>query len=193
LDQFCRERIYQPLGLNSTGFVDLTRPGAERQQFPSASVAPTEQCPWRKKILLGEVHDDNAYAMGGVAGHAGLFASARDVHGLLACLRRCLQGADDFLPRSLLENFFTRDRAAANSRFTLGWDTPSASGSASGSFFSPRTVGHLGFTGTSVWWDLERDCYIILLSNRVHPSRKNDKIREFRPRIHDLIMKAIFS
>jgi serine-type D-Ala-D-Ala carboxypeptidase len=78
-----------------------------------------------------------------------------------------------------------------NSSFALGWDTPSLDQSAAGHYFSPHSVGHLGFTGTSVWWDLDKNCHIILLTNRVHPSRKNDKIREFRPYIHDLIMKVL--
>jgi CubicO group peptidase (beta-lactamase class C family) len=80
-----------------------------------------------------------------------------------------------------------------NSTFALGWDLPTPGRSASGGLFSPRTVGHLGFTGTSIWWDLEKNCYIILLTNRLHPSRKNENIRDFRPHIHDLIMKAVFS
>jgi CubicO group peptidase (beta-lactamase class C family) len=192
LDQFCLERIYKPLGLRSTGFVDLSQLRTRRLEAVTESIAPTEQCPWRKKILCGEVHDDNAYAMGGVAGHAGLFSSAPDVHRLLACLSRCLRGKDSFLPGSIVEEFFTKDESAENSTFALGWDTPAPGGSASGGLFSPRTVGHLGFTGTSIWWDLEKSCYIILLTNRVHPSRKNENIRDFRPRVHDLIMKAVF-
>jgi CubicO group peptidase (beta-lactamase class C family) len=193
LDEFCRQRIYAPLGLCSTGFVDLTRPRTERVEWAHELIAPTEECPWRKKILCGEVHDDNAYAMGGVAGHAGLFASARDIHLLLACLNRCLRGADSFLPQAIVAEFLTKDASVNNATFALGWDTPAAGKSASGGAFSPRTVGHLGFSGTSIWWDLEKNCYIILLTNRVHPSRKNEKIREFRPHIHNLIMKAMFS
>jgi len=192
LDRFCLERIYKPLGLRSTGFVDLTQIRTRRVEAVTESIAPTEQCPWRKKILCGEVHDDNAYAMGGVAGHAGLFASAQDVHALLACLSRCRGGRDNFMPHSIVEECFTRDESLENSTFALGWDTPAPGRSASGGLFSPRTVGHLGFTGTSIWWDLEKNCYIILLTNRVHPSRKNESIREFRPHIHDLLMKAMF-
>ncbi|HEX9144795.1 MAG TPA: serine hydrolase, partial [Candidatus Binatia bacterium] len=155
-------------------------------------IAPTEHCPWRKKILCGEVHDDNAYAMGGVAGHAGLFSSARDIHALIVYFNRCLHGQDRSLPQALIAQFLTKDESVLNSSYALGWDTPSPKESASGNYFSPRSVGHLGFTGTSVWWDLEKDCHLILLTNRVHPSRKNDKIKEFRPYIHDLIMKALF-
>jgi CubicO group peptidase (beta-lactamase class C family) len=193
LDEFCVERIYRPLGLPSMRFINLTELNGRGGEQTNDSIAPTEDCPWRKRILCGEVHDDNAYVMGGVAGHAGLFATGRDVHGLLTRLNRCLHGMDDFLPSSILEDFFTKDHSVANSRFALGWDTPARERSASGSAFSARSVGHLGFTGTSIWWDLEKNCQIILLTNRVHPTRKNDKIRNFRPHIHDLIMKALFS
>jgi len=192
LDRFCLERIFKPLGLRSTAFVDLTQLRTRRLQPVEEMIAPTENCPWRKKILCGEVHDDNAYAMGGVAGHAGLFSSARDIDYLLARVGRCLLGKDSFLPQAMVSEFLTKDESVKNSTFALGWDTPSPTKSASGSYFSPRSVGHLGFTGTSVWWDLEKHCHIILLTNRVHPSRKNEKIRDFRPHIHDLIMKALF-
>lgn len=193
LDLFCEERIFQPLGLRSMGFVDLTQLTTRRLQPFQEMIAPTEHCPWRQKILCGEVHDDNAYVMGGVAGHAGLFSSARDIHYLVACLSRCLQGRDSFLPRDVIRQFLTKDEAVKNSSFALGWDTPSPGKAASGSYFSHRTVGHLGFTGTSIWWDLDKHCHVILLSNRVHPSRKNEKIKDFRPYIHDLIMKALLS
>jgi CubicO group peptidase (beta-lactamase class C family) len=92
-----------------------------------------------------------------------------------------------------VQEFLTRDESVKNPSFALGWDTPSPTRSLAGTLFSPRTVGHLGFTGTSVWWDLEKNCHVILLTNRVHPTRKNDKIRDFRPIIHDLVMKAMFA
>ncbi|HJX09304.1 MAG TPA: serine hydrolase [Candidatus Binatia bacterium] len=192
LERFCQDRIFKPLGLRSTAFVDLSQLRTRRLHPVEEMIAPTENCPWRKKILCGEVHDDNAYAMGGVAGHAGLFSSARDIHALLACLNRCLHGKDDFLPKALLEEFLAKDEKVPNSTCALGWDTPSPDKSASGTHFSPRSVGHLGFTGTSIWWDIEKNCHIILLSNRVHPTRKNEKIKDFRPHVHDLIMKVMF-
>ena len=192
LERFCQDRIFKPLGLRSTAFVDLTQLRTRRLQPVEEMIAPTENCPWRKKILCGEVHDDNAYAMGGVAGHAGLFSSARDIHALLACLNRCLHGKDNFLPKALLEEFLAKDEKVPNSTCALGWDTPSPDKSASGANFSPRSVGHLGFTGTSIWWDIEKNCHIILLSNRVHPTRKNEKIKDFRPHVHDLIMNVMF-
>ena len=192
LDRYCQDRIFKPLGLRSTGFVDLSELRTRRLQPIEDMIAPTENCPWRKKVLCGEVHDDNAYAMGGVAGHAGLFSSARDVHAFLVRMNNCLHGKDSFVPQSVLQEFLTKGASSSHTNFALGWDTPSAEKSASGSLFSSRSVGHLGFTGCSIWWDLEKDCHIVLLTNRVHPSRKNEKIKDFRPQIHDQIMKVLF-
>ncbi|MBI4488582.1 MAG: beta-lactamase family protein [Deltaproteobacteria bacterium] len=191
LDRYCQEKIFKPMGLRSTSFVDLTQLRTRRLQPIQEMIAPTENCPWRRKILCGEVHDDNAYAMGGVSGHAGLFSSARDIHLFLTRLRHCTRGEDPFLPGVLLQEFLSRDDTVKGSTCALGWDTPSSENSSSGSYFSPHSVGQLGFTGTSIWWDLERDCHIILLTNRIHPTRNSDKIRGFRPYIHDLIMKSL--
>ena len=191
LDRFCQECIFRPLGMRATSFIDLSLVRTRRIEPVTEMIAATERCPWRKRVLCGEVHDDNAYAMGGVAGHAGLFAAARDVDTLLCRLKACWSGADDFLPAPILRQFWTRDTAIPASTWTLGWDTPSPSNSAAGSLFSPSTIGHLGFTGTSFWMDLERDRHVILLTNRVHPSRDNNAIREFRPLIHDAINRAL--
>ena len=90
-----------------------------------------------------------------------------------------------------MREFWRRDDPIGSSTWALGWDTPSLKGSTAGSEFSRNTVGHLGFTGTSLWIDLDRDLHVILLSNRVHPTRDNDPIREFRPLIHDLIVRAV--
>jgi CubicO group peptidase (beta-lactamase class C family) len=191
LDRFCQERIFKPLGLERTLFIDLTPSSHQAIEPGEEMIAPTENCPWRKKVLCGEVHDDNAYAIGGVAGHAGLFSSVRDIHQLLVCLNGCLHGKDTFLPQALIREFLSKDETVEKSTRALGWDTPCEKESASGQWFSPHSVGHLGFTGTSVWWDLEQHCHVVLLSNRVHPTRKNEKIRKFRPYIHDLIMQAL--
>ena len=191
LDRFCHERIFRPMALRATGFVDLTQLRARRLQPVTDMIAPTERCSWRKKILCGEVDDDNAYAMGGVAGHAGLFASAKDLDTMLRRLKDCYQGINQMIPPVIMREFWKRDAAVADSTWCLGWDSPSATGSSAGAHFSPHSVGHLGFTGTSVWLDLERDRHVILLSNRVHPSRDNDAIKAFRPFIHDLIVQAL--
>jgi len=191
LDRFCHERIFRPLGLRSTGFVDLSLLRTRRVEPVTEMIAPTERCAWRKKVLCGEVDDDNAWAMGGVAGHAGLFASAKDLDALLCRLKDCYRNANQMIPQRIVRQFWTRDETVANSTWCLGWDTPSPAGSAAGTRFSPYSVGHLGFTGCSVWLDLERDRHVILLSNRIHPSRDNDQIRAFRPFIHDAIVEAL--
>ncbi len=191
LDRFCQDRIFKPLGLRSTSFIDLSLVRTRRLVPVTDMIAPTERCEWRKKIICGEVHDDNAYAMGGLAGHSGLFSSAADVNVLLSRLRDAYFGKGSFLPEAIMREAFARDRTVAQSPRTLGWDTPAATGSAAGTRFSKNTVGHLGFTGTSMWLDLDKTVHVVLLSNRVHPSRNNDKIKDFRPVIHDLVMEAI--
>jgi CubicO group peptidase (beta-lactamase class C family) len=191
LDRFCHERIFRPLGLRATAFIDLSLLRARRLEPVTEMIAPTERCPWRKKVLCGEVHDDNAYAMGGVAGHAGLFSSAKDLDTILCRLKECYRNTAPFIPQRIVQEFWTRDQAVSDSTWCLGWDTPSPTNSSSGAYFSPHSVGHLGFTGTSAWLDLEHDRHVILLSNRVHPSRDNEQIRAFRPHIHDLIVKAL--
>jgi CubicO group peptidase (beta-lactamase class C family) len=191
LDRYCHQRIFKPLGLRSTSFVDLSVLRTRRLEPIAEMIAPTERCPWRKRILCGEVHDDNAFAMGGVAGHAGLFSSARDIDRIATVLRECYDGQSLFLPAAVVREFWRHDDGGGASTWALGWDTPSARDSTAGSELSRHAVGHVGFTGTSLWMDLERDLHVIVLSNRVHPSRDNDKIREFRPLIHDLVVHAV--
>jgi CubicO group peptidase (beta-lactamase class C family) len=191
LDRFCHDHIYRPLGLRSTSFIDLAAMRRRQISPVSEAIAPTEQCPWRKRILCGEVHDDNAWSMGGVAGHAGLFANAADVDVLATRLRNCWRGADDFVPAEIVREFWQRDRTVAGSTWALGWDTPSPTDSSAGTRISAHAVGHLGFTGTSLWMDLERDAHVVLLTNRVHPRRDNDRIRKVRPRVHDAAFEAL--
>jgi CubicO group peptidase (beta-lactamase class C family) len=191
LDRVCQDRIFRPLGLQSTGFVDLSRLRVQKIVPVTERIAPTEKCPWRQRVLCGEVHDDNAWAMGGVAGHAGLFSNALDVHALVTRLRACHRGDDDFVAPSLMQQCWTRDETTPGSTWCLGWDTPSATSSSAGQKVGKRAVGHLGFTGTSIWIDFERDAHVILLTNRVHPSRNNEKIRDVRPQLHDAVWEAL--
>ncbi len=190
LDRYCHERIYKPLGLRATSYVDLSLLRTRRLEPIADMIAPTERCPWRKRVLCGEVHDDNAFAMGGVAGHAGLFSSARDIDRIATVLRECYDSQSLFLPAAIVREFWRRNDPAGASTWALGWDMPSQQDSTAGSELSRHSVGHVGFTGTSLWIDLERGMHVVVLSNRVHPSRDNDKIREFRPLIHDLIVRA---
>ncbi len=193
LNKFCRDRIFRRLGLRATDFVDLSMVRSRRLETVTEMFAATEMCPSRKRILVGEVHDDNAYAMGGVAGHAGLFAPVKEVDRIAAELLACYHGRSDLVSQKVLKEFWTRDQTVQDSTWALGWDTPSASRSSAGKHFSPAAVGHLGFTGTSIWIEPDREIAISLLTNRVHPRRDNEGIREFRPRIHDLIMEMINS
>ena len=193
LDRFCHERIFRPLGLRSTAFIDVSLLRRGKLHAVADAIAPTERCPWRRRVLCGEVHDDNAYAMGGVAGHAGLFANARDVDALAARLRACYRGEDDFVAPGTMREFWRRDGTVAESTWALGWDTPSPADSSAGTRLGPHAVGHLGFTGTSIWIDLDRDLQVTLLTNRVHPRRDNDRIREVRPRVHDAVMEGLES
>jgi len=134
------------------------------------------------------VHDDNAYAMGGVAGHAGLFGTARAVGTLLAALIRADNGETSaaLFDAESVRTFWRRQPGGD---WALGFDTPAAEGSSSGRFFDRESVGHLGFTGTSFWVDRRRQISVVLLTNRVHPSRQNEAIKQFRPAIHDHVMR----
>jgi CubicO group peptidase (beta-lactamase class C family) len=191
LDQYCQEKIFRPLGLSSLAFINLELMRRHKLHPLFDHYAPTELCPWRKRILCAEVHDDNTYAMGGVAGHAGLFAPIDDVDRLVSVLLACYRGEHPFLPAEVVREFWTRQEQAPDSTWCLGWDTPSPQRSSAGQFFSPHSVGHLGFTGTSIWIDLDKQVHVIVLSNRVHPRRENDKIHAFRPILHDTIMQVV--
>jgi CubicO group peptidase (beta-lactamase class C family) len=142
--------------------------------------------------MRGVVHDENAYAVGGYSGHAGLFGRLEEVYALVNMLREHFQGKrSDFFRPGTVRAFFRRQETCGKSTRALGWDMPSAEGSSAGRYFSEHSVGHLGFTGTSIWMDLEKDVLVILLTNRIHPTRNNEKIKAFRPRIHDAIIREI--
>jgi CubicO group peptidase (beta-lactamase class C family) len=153
-------------------------------------LAPTEQDAWRGRLLRGEVHDENAFAMGGAAGHAGLFGTAAAVSLMTGQWLESYAGRGGLLPSEVVKKFVTKQDRIAGSSWALGWDTPSAA-SSSGSRFSPSSFGHLGYTGTSIWIDPSSELEVLLLSNRVHPTRKNDAIKQFRPVIHDTIHREL--
>jgi CubicO group peptidase (beta-lactamase class C family) len=154
-------------------------------------IAPTELDPWRGRLLQGEVHDENAFAMGGIAPHAGLFSTAGD---LSRFARMLLNGGTleghRIVSQETVERF-TRKAGIPDSDRALGWDTKSAEGSSAGTLFSPRSFGHTGFTGTSIWLDPDRRIFVILLTNRVHPTRENQLIREVRPAVADAVMRVV--
>lgn len=187
LDRYLYQSVYNPLKLNDLFYIDLSQEKSEKRLF-----AATERCPHRNILVEGVVHDENAYYMGGVAGHTGLFGTAGDVHRLLSELMQAYHGAQSavFYPdtvRTFLHRPVHAERA-------LGFDVPSGKLSSSGRFFSKNhTVGHLGYTGTSFWMDLSKKIIVILLTNRVHPTRKNERIKRFRPQIHDHVMTSLQS
>ncbi len=186
LDAHCQETIYAPLGLASVRFHPLAHELSEsaRRRF-----AATENCPWRGKILWGEVHDPNSWAMGGVAGHAGLFGNADDLMKLGETILDVWHGRSAVLPQARLREFATRQDLPAGSDWALGWDTPAEQGSSAGRFFSRASLGHLGFTGTSLWIDLEAECVAVILTNRIHLVAKRSKFT-LRAEIHDLLREA---
>jgi CubicO group peptidase (beta-lactamase class C family) len=151
--------------------------------------APTETDEWRGRLLAGEVHDENAWALGGAAGHAGLFGTAPAVGAFARAVLRTARGDAILAQPSTLREFMRRSTVALSSR-ALGWDTMRPTSSC-GARMSPTAIGHTGFTGTSLWIDWERDLYVVLLTNRVHPTRDNEKIRQIRPRFHDAIVEEI--
>ena len=186
LDAFCQRRIFEPLGMRDTHFNPVPFEGARGRY------AATEQCEWRDKVVWGEVHDPNAWAMGGVAGHAGLFGSAHDVFRFGQEMLAAFRGESAVFPQPLAQEFFRRQDLPSGSDWALGWDTPTAGQSTSGRHFSERSIGHTGFTGASLWIDLERDAVFVMLANRVHLLAKKSGFA-LRPLLHDMIWEAFLA
>lgn len=222
-------RIAKPLGLGDTFFVKLLGKPVEqtsKRTFASADqhvptpkhglpaerkarkegehrrFAPTEDCPWRERVIHGEVHDQNTFALGGVAGHSGLFSTASDLHRFILEFVSCYNGKSKWIPKSAVRCFIDFDdektqkliskRPMGDNIYLGGWNTPSPRNPSCGTHFSKETIGHLGYTGCSFWIDLKKDYWVILLSNRIHPSTTNERIKAFRPRIHDLVYDTLF-
>jgi serine-type D-Ala-D-Ala carboxypeptidase len=188
MGEYVESLFFRPLGLKRTFLFRVGGPPVlEKEAF-----AATERCPWRGRVLQGEVHDENAFSLGGYSGHAGLFGTAEEVFAVARLFRDHVSGArsDLFRPETV-RCFFERQARVPGCGRALGWDMPSREGSSAGRFFSRTSVGHLGFPGASVWMDLDKDVQVVLLTNRIHPSRENVLIREFRPRMHDCIMAEL--
>jgi CubicO group peptidase (beta-lactamase class C family) len=195
LGELARRRVLDPLGMKDTLYV------------PPAGlvprIAPTENDPWRGRLLRGEVHDENAFALGGVAPHAGLFGTAADLARFACMLLDEGRGpVARLVSRATVELFTERAGVPLASR-ALGWDTPANETGArsstpgapgytsAGSLLSPRSFGHTGFTGTSMWMDPERELFVVLLTNRVHPTRENEGIRAVRAHVADATVRAL--
>lgn len=183
LAELVEDEVLDPLGVADTGYlpVDSLR----------KRIAPTEFDPWRGHLPHGEVHDENTHALGGIAPHAGLFGTARDVAEFAqAMLNGGAYRGRRIAGRDTIALFTRRAELVPGSSRALGWDTPSDPSSA-GRYFSARSYGHTGFTGTSLWIDPDLELIVVLLTNRVHPTRENIAIRRLRPAIHDAVVLAI--
>ncbi|HKM65947.1 MAG TPA: glycoside hydrolase family 3 N-terminal domain-containing protein [Candidatus Acidoferrum sp.] len=183
LDELANENIFGPLGMKHS---DYNPPKAV---WPE--IAPTEfDDQLRHRLVQGEVHDENAYAIGGVSGHAGVFSTSPD----LAVFCQMLLNGGVYAHRRIVKRAtlaeFTVPQALAKNTRTLGWVVPTE-GSSSGHYFSSHSYGHTGFTGTTIWIDPDRQLFVVLLTNRVNPTRENHKIAEVRPAVHDAVMKAL--
>ena len=179
LDRFCAEQVFKPLRMAFTCY----RPPEQWRSH----IVPTVDGDFRGRIIHGEVQDENAWTMGGVAGHAGVFSNVNDIAQFALCMLRL---GSPIVKASTLSFFTRREEMPEGSLRTLGWDTPS-SPSQSGQYFSSRSFGHLGYTGTSLWCDPVRQLSITLLTNRVWPDRSNQAIKYVRPSFHDAIIEAL--
>ena len=182
LDAFCQREIFGPLGMTHTTF----NPGHALKN----SIPPTaDDRTFRHRIIQGEVQDENASVLGGIAGHAGLFSTAED---LAIFAHAMLNGGHPILRSSTvtIELFSRRESVPEGTSRALGWDTPSAP-SQSGKYFSSRSFGHLGYTGTSLWIDPDRQLSITLLTNRTWPDSENQAIKQVRPAFHDAVIEVL--
>jgi len=180
METFCELDVFSRLEMNSTFFNPSKK--VKGQIIPTSNGQEI-----RNRVIQGEVHDENAFVMGGVAGHAGLFSTAGDIAKFAHCLLR--GGGPVFKPETI-ELFTRREESPAGTSRALGWDTPSKP-SQSGQYFYPGSYGHLGYTGTSLWIDPERELSVTLLTNRTWPDSKIQAIKELRPRFHDAVIEAI--
>lgn len=182
LDHLLAFEIVQPLGISHDELVYAGALSIDKRAELSRRCAATERDDWRGKLLRGEVHDENCAALGGVSGHAGVFATARAMAAFARAYLDSRAGRSEFLSAATVA-IALKERPSGTYR--LGWDGKSAEKSAAGKRMSPSSFGHLGFTGTSMYCDPVRDAAIVLLTNRVCPSRANEKIKFFRPAFHD--------
>jgi len=182
-DEFCKKEIFLPLKMNSTLF---NPPDSIKYKIAATEIDDY----WRNRLIRGEVHDETASLLNGVAGHAGLFSTAEDIKKLLVHLVKSDSADQQLFFKKETVKLFT-SRYSNESTRALGWDTKSEENSSAGKLFDITSFGHTGFTGTSIWIDPTRDLIVIFLTNRVYPTRKNNKLSKLRPLLHDAVIKAI--
>ena len=194
LDKLTLRNIIAPLMLQSTGFIDLSTVQRRGLEPDTEAIASSGYCSWRGRVLVGEVHDDNAWAMGGVAAHSGIFSSAADIHRIASHLLDCWHGRGGLFSREVVKMFWSRDNSLSDSCWALGWEMPKSKISSCGRYFSQASVGCLGHTGCSLWIDPEQEITVVLLTNAIHPEIDKDRqtaFSAFLPYVHDLVMEAL--
>jgi CubicO group peptidase (beta-lactamase class C family) len=208
LNKVAHKLLFQPLGMSSSSFIDLPLLKRGALEAVPDMVAPTENCNWRKRILTAEVHDDNAWAMGGISGHAGCFSTAKDLHHFASSLLAAYIGQESFVSQKTVREFFypwvissfeqsqfeesvRQHFEDEGHRWRFSWEGPNDENGMSAAGLSPFAVGHSGFTGCSLWLEPEAGIDIVLMTNRVHPSRNNKKILEYRPALYAAVSEAL--
>jgi len=187
LERLFKEKIAEPMGLHSTVFrpITLKKWLADKSK---EDISATEVCPWREQTLIGHVHDDNAFILGGAAGHAGLFSTTSDLFNFTSKMFNIYKlGTGYGISQKVLREYWKKKDGGS---WVFGWDTPTPGKSTSGNCFSLNSVGAIGFTGCTIWLDLDKEFIIILLSNRIHPTRHaNPNFGHLRQDIYDCIMQ----
>lgn len=189
LDRVATDLVLHPLRMRCSSFIDIASIKSGVLHPVTDCIAPTEECNWRGKTLCGEVHDDNAWAMGGIAGHAGLFSTGGDLHLFGREMILASLGRSSLIKRATLETFVGSGANPLPGK--LGWDSPSRENGMIDSGLSSSAFGINGFTGCSIWIDPAAGADIVLMTNRIHPYRSNKKIQAFRPNLHKLVLEAL--
>jgi len=183
LATWLQREVFLPLQLHATGYNPLPQ---QRPQIPPTELDET----FRHRRIQGEVQDENAWVMNGVAGHAGVFSNVPDLLRFARAILTVGESKENLFTTRIVEEFSERQEPEGSSR-ALGWDTPSAENSSAGRHFSEHSIGHLGYSGCSLWIDLDAEIAVVLLTNRTWPDRKNQLIREVRPAFHDAVRESL--
>jgi CubicO group peptidase (beta-lactamase class C family) len=191
LDRQALSVIFQPLRMKSTGYIRLSSLRKDRLEPVGEIIAPTGHCSWRERDICGEVWDENAWTMGGVAGHSGIFSTADDLMRFCSELIDCWHGRGTLVSRDVIRTFWLRQSDDSKKTWALGWNTNSGEAPSCGNHFSRFSVGHDSSTGCSLWIDPHRELSVVLLSNPLHTRSDSSSINKIRPELHDLVMQAL--
>lgn len=180
-------RLSENMELTNTHFNLYNKP-----KYKTEDYAPTEDCLWRKRVIQGEVHDENTWSLAGVSSHAGLFSNMQDLQKWSLGFRNSIVGEKKWVvTNATIKHFIMRQVFPPNGDWALGFMMPTQGSASCGTYFSKNSVGHTGFTGMSIWFDPDIDLLVIIASNRVHPTRENKRFLELRPKIHNWIYEEL--